>query len=89
MFDAADRQIVSDLYLSRTGLDFVEEVVERFGSRFGGSVQEHQAAAYIRDRFAALGFPVISCRPPRKHACVVRDWRATSRWPERPGSSRA
>lgn len=55
MFDAADRQIVSDLYLSRAGLDFVEDVVERFGSRFGGTIQEHQAAAYIRDRFAALG----------------------------------
>jgi Zn-dependent M28 family amino/carboxypeptidase len=55
VYDAADRQIVSDLYLSRAGLDFVEEVVERFGSRFGGTVQEHQAAAYIRDRFAAMG----------------------------------
>ncbi len=52
---AADRQIVSDLYLSRAGKDFVVELVERFGSRFGGSQQERDAAAFIRDRFECDG----------------------------------
>ena len=55
VLDLADRQIVSDLYLSRNGLDFVEDLVERFGPRFGGTVQEHRAAEYVRDRFARLG----------------------------------
>jgi Zn-dependent M28 family amino/carboxypeptidase len=55
VLDQPDRQIVSDLYLSRAGLDFVEELVERFGSRFGGTAQEHQAAAFIRERLAQLG----------------------------------
>lgn len=50
-----DRAIVADLYLSRSGLDFVEELVERFGSRFGGSEQERAAAQFILERFQAMG----------------------------------
>ncbi len=55
MQDTTDRQIVSDLYLSRAGLEVVEELVERFGPRFGGTEQEHRAGEFIRDRFARLG----------------------------------
>ena len=50
-----DREIVGDLYFSQTGRAFVEELVDRFGPRFHGSPQEHAAAEFIRDRFAALG----------------------------------
>jgi aminopeptidase YwaD len=53
--DAVERQIVSDLFLSRNGLEFVEELVDRFGPRFGGTEQERRAAEYIRDRFAQIG----------------------------------
>lgn len=55
MLETADRQIVSDLYLSRSGADFVEELVEGFGSRFAGTAQEHQAAQFIKDRFSHHG----------------------------------
>lgn len=63
MLEPADRQIVSDLYLTRNGLDFVEELVERFGSRFGGSGQEHRAAEHVRDRFAGLGTDTAVTEP--------------------------
>ncbi|MBI4279324.1 MAG: M28 family peptidase [Armatimonadetes bacterium] len=54
MLTRIDREIIADLYLSRDGLALVEEIVERFGSRFGGTPQEHQAAEFIREGFAAL-----------------------------------
>jgi len=44
---AIDRQILGDLYLSRGGADFVEELVDKFGARFGGSDEERAAADYI------------------------------------------
>lgn len=50
-----DRAVIADLYLSRAGLDFLEELVERFGSRFGGTPQEHGAAEFIAERFRAAG----------------------------------
>lgn len=55
MLDRIDREMVADLYLSRAGLDFLEELVERFGSRFGGTVQEQEAAGFIAARLAAAG----------------------------------
>lgn len=55
-----DREILGDLYLSRSGLDFLEELVDRFGSRFGGSTQEHGAAQFIAERFRALGADTVS-----------------------------
>lgn len=55
MSNQIDRSIVADLYLSRSGLDFLEELIDRFGSRFGGSPQEHGAAAFIAERFRAAG----------------------------------
>lgn len=55
MFSSIDREIVADLYLSRAGLDFLTELVEKFGARFGGTVQEQEAACFIRERLAAAG----------------------------------
>ncbi|HLN13038.1 MAG TPA: M28 family peptidase [bacterium] len=50
-----DRAIVGDLYFSSEGKRFLEELVDRFGSRFLGSSQERPAAEFIRDRFAGYG----------------------------------
>jgi Iap family predicted aminopeptidase len=50
-----DREIVGDLYFSRIGRAFVEELVDRFGSRFHGSPEENAAAEFIQERFRALG----------------------------------
>lgn len=50
----ADRAILADLYLSRGGFDFLEELVERFGSRFGGTPEEHGAAEFIAERFREM-----------------------------------
>lgn len=55
MLRRIDREIIADLYLARTGLDFLEELVDRFGSRFGGTAQEHGAAEFIAERFRAAG----------------------------------
>lgn len=46
---AIDRELLADLYLSKRGFEFLETLIARFGSRFGGSQQEKDAAAYIRD----------------------------------------
>ncbi len=50
-----DREIVGELYFSSDGKAFLEELVDRFGSRFLGSPQERPAAEFIRDRFAGFG----------------------------------
>lgn len=55
MLQRIDREMLADLYLSRSGLDFLEELVDRFGSRFGGTAQEHGAAQFIAERFRAAG----------------------------------
>jgi hypothetical protein len=75
--DDADRQIVADLYLARTGLDLVEDLVERFGPRFGGSEQERQAAHYIRERFARLGADRAETERFTCHGWTRRETRLT------------
>lgn len=55
MKERVDREMLGDLYLSRSGLDFLEELVDRFGSRFGGTAQEHGAAQLIAERFRQAG----------------------------------
>ncbi len=77
MQDAADRQIVSDLYLSRIGLEFVEDLVDRFGPRFGGSDQEHRAAEYIRERFARLNVDRAETEPFTCAGWTRKDTRLT------------
>ncbi len=47
--------IVSQLHLSRNGANFVEELVEKFGSRFGGSEEERLAAEFIRTKMLEYG----------------------------------
>lgn len=53
--ECLDRKIIGDLYLSRGGAQFVEELVNRFGARFGGSDQERAAAEFIRGQLASFG----------------------------------
>ncbi len=55
MFEEFDRQIIGDLYLSRRGMDFLTQLVENFGARFGGSEEERRAARFIQDHFADVG----------------------------------
>lgn len=55
MTDRVDRQIIADLYLSRSGMDFLTDLVEGFGPRFGGSEQERGAAKFIQERFRSAG----------------------------------
>lgn len=54
MLNRIDREILADLYLSRSGLDFLEELVDRFGSRFGGSPEEQAAATFLAERFRTM-----------------------------------
>ncbi len=55
MLSRIDREIMADLYLSRAGMDFLIELVERYGPRFGGTKEEREAAGFIQERFAAAG----------------------------------
>ncbi len=55
MYEKVDRQILGDLYLSRKGMDFLTELVEDYGSRFGGSEEERAAASFIEKKFEAAG----------------------------------
>lgn len=50
-----DDQILSDLYASRAGADFIEEFVTDYGSRFGGSDEERRAGVFLTKRLLELG----------------------------------
>ncbi len=55
MYENVDRQILGDLYLSRQGMEFLTQLVEDYGPRFGGSDEERAAAAFIVDKFRSAG----------------------------------
>ncbi|HSL93130.1 MAG TPA: M28 family peptidase [Bacillota bacterium] len=50
-----DRDILSTLYFSNEGSKFVEELVDGYGARFGGSDEERAAADFILKRFNEMG----------------------------------
>lgn len=50
-----DRRIIGDLYLTRGGAEFVEEIVTKHGSRFGGSDDERAASDSIKQHMSKLG----------------------------------
>ncbi len=54
-----DRQIILDLYLSRAGAKFVEDLVNGYGARFGGSDQERAAAEFIRGQMEGYGLDKV------------------------------
>ncbi len=47
-------QILSDLYFSREGAKFVEDLVDGFGSRWGGSDEERAAADFIKGKMESF-----------------------------------
>ncbi len=53
--ESIDRQILGDLYLSRGGADFIEELVDKFGSRFTGTDEERAAADHIVEVLKGYG----------------------------------
>ncbi len=55
MFADVDRDIVADLYLSRSGMEFLTQLVDGFGSRFGGSEEERRASEFIEEQFRQAG----------------------------------
>lgn len=80
MIDRIDREILADLYLSRAAMDFLTELVEGYGPRFGGSEQERRAAAFIEERFREAGADDAWCE---EFECVgwerkVTELRATA-----------
>ena len=58
-----DRKIIGDLYLSKGGAEFIEELVNGFGSRFGGSDQERAAAEFIRGKMSGFGLDKVWTEP--------------------------
>lgn len=50
-----DTEILSELYLSRGGAEFIEELVHGFGARFGGTEAEREAADFIQQKFESYG----------------------------------
>jgi len=60
MPDQREREIMAAMYVSRSGADLVEELIERFGSRFAGSPLEHGAAEFIRDKLAEAGADAVA-----------------------------
>ena len=69
LLNRLDRAMVSDLYLSRSGLEFLQELVDRFGSRFGGSAAERAAADFIQQTLASYGLENV-----RKEAFECSGW---------------
>jgi hypothetical protein len=57
--NSIDKQIIGDLYLSRGGAKFVEDLVTGYGSRFGGSQQERAAAEFIRSQLEGFGLDKV------------------------------
>lgn len=52
-----DRRIIGDLYLTRGGAEFIEDIVNKHGARFGGSDDERAAADFIHNYMQKLGAP--------------------------------
>lgn len=50
-----DDKILAELYASRAGADFIEELVTKHGSRFGGSQEERDASHFLVQRMLELG----------------------------------
>ncbi len=55
VYEKMDREILADLYLSRNGMDFLSELVESYGARFGGSEEERAAANFLVEQFEQAG----------------------------------
>lgn len=59
VIDTIERQMAGAL-MGGQGIDFLEEFINRFGARFGGSASEQQAALWLAERFESFNVPNVS-----------------------------
>ena len=62
-FLSTDRQIVGDIYTSTEVMDNLITLCDEFGSRFGGTAGERQAAEFIKAKFEAYGLQNVCLEP--------------------------
>jgi aminopeptidase YwaD len=62
-FLAVDRQIVGDIYTSSQAMEDLIILCDEFGSRFGGTAGERQAAEFFRSRLEAYGLAPVLLEP--------------------------
>jgi hypothetical protein len=68
-----DDRILAELYASRAGADFIEELVTKFGSRFGGSDQEREAGHFLAERLLELGVDKAWTEPFQCHGWIRKE----------------
>jgi len=62
-FLAVDQKLVGDVYTSREAMDNLTVLCDEFGSRFGGTPEEKQAADFIQARLEAYGLHNVRLEP--------------------------
>lgn len=62
-FLAIDRQMAGDIYTSREVMDVLTVLCDEFGSRFGGTEGERQAAEFIKARLESYGLSDVHLEP--------------------------
>ena len=65
-----DRQMLGDIHTSSEPMDNLTILCDDFGSRFGGTAGERQAADFFRDTFKAYGL-----KKARKEPYRYASWR--------------
>ncbi|OGG57281.1 MAG: hypothetical protein A3F84_02160 [Candidatus Handelsmanbacteria bacterium RIFCSPLOWO2_12_FULL_64_10] len=60
-----DRRMLGDIYTSSEPMDNLTVLCDDFGSRFGGTQGERQAALFLRDRLREYGLPQVRLEPYR------------------------
>ncbi len=60
-----DRQMLGDIYTSSEPMDNLAVLCDDFGSRFGGTPGERQAAVFFRDKFREYGLSRARMEPYR------------------------
>ena len=59
-----DRQIIGEVYTSTEAMDNLVVLCDEFGSRFGGTEGERQAAEFFKARMEAYGLSNVPSRQP-------------------------
>ncbi|MFN2232781.1 MAG: M28 family peptidase [Anaerolineales bacterium] len=62
-YEALDQKIVGDSYTSRELMDNLAVLCDDFGSRFGGTLGERQAAEFIQKKFREYGLSNVHLEP--------------------------
>ena len=63
-----DRKMVGDIHTSSEAMENMEVLCDDFGSRFGGTRGERQAAAFFRDKYNSM-IKFFSVASGRDFAC--------------------